>query len=64
MRAAEEAAAAVPPEMAEEAAAATARDFKTEVTGFVKETIPDRFRPVEVVGYVGITSPKKQRQAS
>lgn len=61
VKAAEEAAAAAPPELAEEAAAAGARGFKASITGFLQET-EDRAKPVEVIGYIGITRPKKLRK--
>ncbi|RZC36317.1 uncharacterized protein BDFB_013508 [Asbolus verrucosus] len=55
LQAAEEAAQNAPPELVEQAAAAEARRIQTEVTR-VKETVPG-VRPIEVVGYVGITKP-------
>ncbi|XP_022914525.1 uncharacterized protein [Onthophagus taurus] len=57
VRAAEDAATRVPPEFAEEAAAATVRSYQAELTEVVKEVLPGT-RPIEVVGYVGITRPK------
>ncbi|KAK9727716.1 hypothetical protein QE152_g19024 [Popillia japonica] len=61
VRAAENAAASVSPEYAEEAAVAGARTFQAELTSVVKETVPG-IRPVEVVGYVGITKPRRPKK--
>lgn len=55
LQAAEEAAQNAPPELMEQAAAAEARRIQTELSK-VKETVPGA-RPIEVVGYVGITKP-------
>ncbi|XP_044255209.1 uncharacterized protein LOC123005491 [Tribolium madens] len=55
LQAAEEAAQNAPPELMEQAAAAEARRIQTQLSK-VKETIPG-VRPIEVVGYVGITKP-------
>lgn len=51
--------AAAPPELAEEAAVASARIFQTEVetTSMIQEDVGGS-KPIEVVGYVGITKPK------
>lgn len=57
VKAAERAAEEAPPEYAEEAAAAGARGFQAELTSIIQETVPG-VRPVEVIGYVGITRPK------
>lgn len=62
VRAAEEAAAAAPPELAEEAAAAGARDFRAEVTDMFRDTGGDKEKPIEIIGYIGITRPKKPRR--
>lgn len=60
VRAAEAAAASAPPEYAEEAAAAGAQGFQTELTNVsVVQQEFDGVKPIEVVGYVGITRPKK-----
>lgn len=50
---------AAPPGLAEEAAVASARIFQTEVetTSEIREDIAG-IKPIEVVGYVGITKPK------
>lgn len=60
VRAAEEAAANAPPEYAEEAAAAGARGYQAELTSVVQEKIPG-LKPMEVIGYVGVTRPKKPK---
>lgn len=57
VKAAEEAAANAPPEYAEEAAAAGARGYQAELTTVVQERIPG-LRPMEVIGYVGVTRPR------
>lgn len=57
VRAAEHAAAQVPPEYAEEAAVAGARGFQAQLTSIVQESF-DSIKPIEVVGYVGVTRPK------
>lgn len=57
VKAAEQAAASAPPEYAEEAAVAGARGFQAQLTSVVQETF-DSIKPIEVVGYVGITRPK------
>lgn len=62
VRAAERAAAEAPPELAEEAAAAGARGYQAELTGVVRDKVPGD-RPIEVIGYVGITKPKNPRQS-
>lgn len=62
VRAAEEAAAAAPPELAEEAAAAGARDFHAEITDTFHDTTGDGEKPIQVLGYIGITRPKKPRR--
>ncbi|GJQ74994.1 hypothetical protein Trydic_g9616 [Trypoxylus dichotomus] len=61
VRAAENAAASVLPEYAEEAAVAGARSFQAELTTVVKETVPG-IRPIEVVGYVGVTKPRRPKK--
>lgn len=61
IKAAEEAAANAPPGLAEEAAAAGAQGFQAELTGLVKQEIPG-IKPIEVIGYVGITRPKKPKK--
>lgn len=61
VKAAENAAASVLPEYAEEAACAGARSFQAELTSVVKETVPG-VRPIEVVGYVGITRPRRPKK--
>ncbi|GLV43467.1 hypothetical protein CBL_04009 [Carabus blaptoides fortunei] len=58
VRAAEEAAASVPPELAEEAAVAAAKDYQTKLTHVAKEVISGE-KPIQVIGYIGITKPKK-----
>ncbi|XP_018327373.1 uncharacterized protein LOC108738450 isoform X2 [Agrilus planipennis] len=62
IEAAEKAAANAPPEFAEEAAAASARAhakiYNAELTNVVHEAVPG-VRPIEIVGYVGVTRPKK-----
>ncbi|XP_060531518.1 uncharacterized protein LOC132705102 [Cylas formicarius] len=58
VRAAEAAAKSVPPELAEEAAVASARGFQTEVQTTNIHHDFDGDRPMEVVGYIGITKPK------
>ncbi|KAJ3659681.1 hypothetical protein Zmor_011356 [Zophobas morio] len=55
LQAAEAAALNAPPELMEQAAAAEAKRIQAEFSR-VKETIPG-VRPIEVVGYVGITKP-------
>ncbi|KAK4886558.1 hypothetical protein RN001_002829 [Aquatica leii] len=62
VRAAEAAAASAPPEYVEEAAAAGAHSFEAKLTGVVKQQI-DGVKPVEVVGYVGITRPNKPKKS-
>ncbi|KAF5285980.1 hypothetical protein FQA39_LY16491 [Lamprigera yunnana] len=62
VRAAEEAAASAPPEFAEEAAAVGAQSFEAELTGVVRQRI-DGVKPVEVLGYVGITRPNKPKKS-
>lgn len=57
VKAAEQAAASAPPEYAEEAAVAGARGFQAQLTSVVQETF-DSIKPIEVIGYVGITRPK------
>lgn len=61
VKAAEQAAAQAPPEYAEEAAVAGARGFQAQLTSTVKETF-DGVKPIEVVGYVGVTRPKQPRR--
>ncbi|KAF2899685.1 hypothetical protein ILUMI_06492 [Ignelater luminosus] len=63
IKAAEKAAANAPPELAEEAAAAGAKGFQAELTGLVKQEIPG-IKPIEVIGYVGITRPKKPKKSN
>lgn len=55
------AAANAPPEYAEEAAAAGARGYQAELTSVLQERIPG-VRPMEVIGYVGITRPKSPKK--
>ncbi|EFA02774.2 uncharacterized protein LOC103312754 [Tribolium castaneum] len=62
LQAAEEAAQNAPPELMEQAAAAEARRIQTELSQ-VKETIPG-VRPIEVVGYVGITKPVHPKRSN
>lgn len=62
VRAAEEAAAAAPPELAEEAAAAGARGFHAEITDVFHDTSANGEKPIQILGYVGITRPKKPRR--
>lgn len=62
VRAAEEAAAAAPPELAEEAAAAGARGFHAEITDVFHDTSGNKEKPIQVLGYIGITRPKKPRR--
>ncbi|KAB0799572.1 hypothetical protein PPYR_07452 [Photinus pyralis] len=62
VRAAEEAAASVAPEFAEEAAAAGAQGFQAELTNVVRQEF-DGVKPIEVVGYVGITRPNKPKKS-
>ncbi|KAK5643151.1 hypothetical protein RI129_006996 [Pyrocoelia pectoralis] len=62
VRAAEEAAASVPPEFAEEAAAAGAQGFEAKLTNVVRQEF-DGVKPIEVVGYVGITRPNKPKKS-
>lgn len=61
VEAAEEACRSVPKECAEEAAAAGVRGYQKEITNIVQQTIPGE-HPIEVVGYVGITTPKNPRK--
>lgn len=61
LQAAEEAAQNAPPELMEQAAAEGARRIQAEVTK-VKDTIPG-VRPIEVVGYVGITRPSGPKKS-
>ncbi|KAF5293326.1 hypothetical protein FQR65_LT01629 [Abscondita terminalis] len=63
VRAAEEAAASAPPEHVEEAAAAGAQGFEARLTGVIKQQI-DGVKPVEVIGYVGITKPNKPKKSN
>ncbi|KAF7276296.1 hypothetical protein GWI33_010692 [Rhynchophorus ferrugineus] len=58
VQAAEAAAEAAPPELAEEAAVASARGFQTEVATSSFHQSVGSYRPIEVLGYVGITKPK------
>ncbi|XP_017784649.1 PREDICTED: uncharacterized protein LOC108568212 [Nicrophorus vespilloides] len=57
VRAAETAAANAPPELAEEAAVAGAKGYQAELTTVVKQKVPG-VKPIEVIGYVGVTRPK------
>ncbi|XP_023012337.2 uncharacterized protein [Leptinotarsa decemlineata] len=58
VKAAEAAAEAAPPELAEEAAVASARGFQTEVhTSEIREELTG-VKPMEVIGYIGVTKPK------
>lgn len=63
VRAAEQAAASAPSEYAEEAAVAGARGFEAQLTSIVDETY-DGLKPIEVVGYVGITRPKHPKKST
>ncbi|XP_030765055.1 uncharacterized protein LOC115889250 [Sitophilus oryzae] len=58
VQAAEAAAEAAPPELAEEAAVASARGFQTEVATSNFHQNISGVRPIEVIGYIGITKPK------
>ncbi|XP_050296048.1 uncharacterized protein LOC126735967 [Anthonomus grandis grandis] len=58
VKAAEAAAYAAPPELVEEAALASARGFETDVKATGVHGELEGVRPIEVVGYVGVTKPK------
>lgn len=58
VKAAEAAAGAAPPELVEEAALASARGFQTDVKTTSIHGELEGVRPIEVVGYVGVTKPK------
>lgn len=62
VKAAEMAAANAPPEFAEEAAAAASRGYQAELTTVVQQKIPG-IKPMEVIGYVGVTRPKKPKKS-
>ncbi|CAG9836222.1 unnamed protein product [Diabrotica balteata] len=58
VKAAEAAAEAAPPELAEEAALASARIYQSELNATeIKEEFSG-IRPMEVIGYIGVTKPK------
>lgn len=62
VKAAEEITASVPPEMAEEAAVACARDYQSEILDEFHEEVPmtESQKPIEVIGYIGITKPNEK----
>lgn len=64
VKAAEAALEQAPPGKEEEAAAAGVKVFNTDVAeaSFINETLPG-VRPVEVLGYVGVTAPKYPRKS-
>lgn len=64
VRVAEAAAKAAPPGQAEEAAVASVKGLQTDVktTNIIRETLPGS-RPIEVLGYVGVTHPKLPKKS-
>lgn len=58
VKAAEAAAVAAPPELIEAAALASAKGFQTDLKATGVHAELHGVRPIEVVGYVGVTKPK------
>ncbi|XP_056631215.1 uncharacterized protein LOC130441519 [Diorhabda sublineata] len=58
VKAAEAAAEAAPPELAEEAALASARIYQSEMNGNEISEQIQGIRPMQVIGYIGVTKPK------
>ncbi|KAL1506280.1 hypothetical protein ABEB36_005672 [Hypothenemus hampei] len=58
VKAAEAAAVAAPPDLVEEAALASARGFQTDIKASSVQGELQGLRPVEVLGYIGVTNPK------
>lgn len=58
IKAAEAAAVAAPPDLVEEAALASARGYQTDVKATRVQGELEGVRPIEILGYVGVTKPK------
>ncbi|KAH1022198.1 hypothetical protein HUJ04_011629 [Dendroctonus ponderosae] len=58
IQAAEAAAVAAPPDLVEEAALASARGYQTDVKATRVQGELEGARPIEILGYVGVTKPK------